>query len=323
MLSQRFAGAARRRRSVRRLPRAARDQPVAVHVPPRVPRGDASPAPRPRCWCALERRARSRCGRSPARARAARRRRGGRALEAELRADPKERAEHVMLIDLGRNDVGRVARVGTVQRRRADGRSSATRTSCTCRRTSSGDAAPTAATPLDVLRAGFPAGTLIGRAQDPRHGDHRGARAGAARHLRRRRRLRLATPATSTSRSPSARWSPSGDTIYVQAGAGIVADSDPEPSTRRRVQQGARGAARGRDGARRRREASRDAAPHRQLRLVHLQPRPVPRRARRGGARRAQRRASPSTTIAGARAGAHRDLARARARRTRPASRWT
>jgi anthranilate synthase component 1 len=36
------------------------------------------------------------------------------ALEAELLADPKERAEHLMLLDLGRNDVGRVARVGTV-----------------------------------------------------------------------------------------------------------------------------------------------------------------------------------------------------------------
>lgn len=36
-------------------------------------------------------------------------------LEAELLADPKERAEHLMLIDLGRNDVGRVAKVGTVQ----------------------------------------------------------------------------------------------------------------------------------------------------------------------------------------------------------------
>ena len=52
VLSQRFAGAARRRRSVRRLSRAARDQPVAVHVPPRVSRGARSPAPRPRCWCA-------------------------------------------------------------------------------------------------------------------------------------------------------------------------------------------------------------------------------------------------------------------------------
>jgi anthranilate synthase component 1 len=36
------------------------------------------------------------------------------ALEAELLADPKERAEHLMLIDLGRNDVGRVAKTGSV-----------------------------------------------------------------------------------------------------------------------------------------------------------------------------------------------------------------
>src|SRR5690606_7723423 len=38
-----------------------------------------------------------------------------RAYEADLLADPKERAEHLMLLDLGRNDVGRVARIGTVR----------------------------------------------------------------------------------------------------------------------------------------------------------------------------------------------------------------
>jgi anthranilate synthase component 1 len=50
------------------------------------------------------------------------------ALEAELLADPKERAEHLMLIDLGRNDVGRVARGRHGAGGRALRRSSATRT---------------------------------------------------------------------------------------------------------------------------------------------------------------------------------------------------
>ena len=43
------------------------------------------------------------------------------ALAQELLADPKEIAEHVMLVDLGRNDVGRVATTGSVKRHRADG----------------------------------------------------------------------------------------------------------------------------------------------------------------------------------------------------------
>jgi anthranilate synthase component 1 len=58
---------------------------------------------------------RSPCARSPAPARAATTVEEDKALEAELLADPKERAEHLMLIDLGRNDVGRVSEAGSVQ----------------------------------------------------------------------------------------------------------------------------------------------------------------------------------------------------------------
>lgn len=82
------------------------------------------------------------------------------ALEAELLADPKERAEHVMLIDLGRNDVGRVARTGSVRLVR---RMEVDRFSHVMHIVSevAGDVPPE--TPrLDVVRAAFPAGTLSG-----------------------------------------------------------------------------------------------------------------------------------------------------------------
>ena len=81
-------------------------------------------------------------------------------LEAELRADEKERAEHVMLIDLGRNDVGRVSRVGSV---RVEETMVVERYSHVMHLVSlvSGELAEDK-TALDVLRAAFPAGTLSG-----------------------------------------------------------------------------------------------------------------------------------------------------------------
>jgi anthranilate synthase component I len=82
------------------------------------------------------------------------------ALERELLADPKELAEHVMLIDLGRNDVGRVARIGSVElvKRMQIERYSHVMHIVSEVRGTIGEETP----PLEVLRAAFPAGTLSG-----------------------------------------------------------------------------------------------------------------------------------------------------------------
>ena len=82
------------------------------------------------------------------------------ALEDELLADPKERAEHLMLLDLGRNDVGRVA--GSARSRSPiNSSSSATARSCTSSPMSRANCARTAMR-IDALAAGFPAGTVSG-----------------------------------------------------------------------------------------------------------------------------------------------------------------
>ena len=147
-----------------------------------------------------------------------------RVLEQELLHDPKELAEHLMLIDLGRNDIGRVAKTGTVEvtekmiveryshvmhivsnvRGRLNGRRS----------------------PMDVLRATFPAGTVSGAPKvrameiiDELEPVKRGVYAGAVGYL---------------------SWNGNMDTaiairtalikdgmLHIQAGAGIVADSVP------------------------------------------------------------------------------------------------
>ena len=107
------------------------------------------------------------------------------ALERELLADPKKRAEHVMLVDLGRNDVGRVAETGSV---RVSDFMTVERYSHVMHIVSNVEGAP----PGRKDGGGRPPGDVpgrdgLGRAQDPGHGDHRGIGTDAARILRGRR----------------------------------------------------------------------------------------------------------------------------------------
>ena len=111
-----------------------------------------------------------------------------RALEADLRTDSKEVAEHIMLVDLGRNDVGRVSEFGTVK---VNDLMFVERYSHIMHLVSALEGTLKAGlSPLDAFRACFPAGTLSGAPQNPRHGNHRRARTCSPRRLRRRHRLR-------------------------------------------------------------------------------------------------------------------------------------
>ncbi|HEY4028686.1 MAG TPA: anthranilate synthase component I family protein [Candidatus Dormibacteraeota bacterium] len=146
------------------------------------------------------------------------------ALERELLADAKERAEHVMLVDLGRNDVGRVAAPGSVRVERlmeveryshvmhisstVSGRLAAGRTS------------------LDALRATFPAGTLSGapkiRAMEiiaDLEPERRGCYGGSLGYVAFGGNMDMAITLRTIVIA--------GGTVYVQAGAGVVADSVP------------------------------------------------------------------------------------------------
>jgi anthranilate synthase component 1 len=146
-------------------------------------------------------------------------------LAAELLADPKERAEHLMLIDLGRNDVGRVAAIGSVS---VVEQMVIERFSHVMHMTSHvvGTLAPGNSW-LDVLRAAFPAGTLSGAPKirameiiDELEPHQRGIYGGAVGYVSYTGNLDLAI-AIRTLVSV-------GDTVYVQAGGGLVADSVPE-----------------------------------------------------------------------------------------------
>ena len=146
-------------------------------------------------------------------------------LEKELLNDLKERAEHVMLVDLGRNDVGRVARPGTVAVDRlmeVERYSHVMHISSTV----SGQLRE-GKTSLDALRAAFPAGTVSGapkiRAMEiiaNLEPDQRGVDAGSAGYVSFGGNLDMAI---------TLRTVVVADGIaYVQAGAGVVADSRPE-----------------------------------------------------------------------------------------------
>jgi anthranilate synthase component 1 len=145
-------------------------------------------------------------------------------IAEELRADPKERAEHVMLIDLGRNDVGKVAAVGSVKVTEV---MVVERYSHVMHLVSNveGRIAP-GLDALDVLKASFPAGTVTGAPKvraiqliDEFEPVKRGVYSGAVGYLGFNGDMDVAI-AIRTAVLKDRR-------LHVQAAAGIVADSDP------------------------------------------------------------------------------------------------
>ncbi|MGE0638934.1 MAG: anthranilate synthase component I family protein [Thermoanaerobaculia bacterium] len=151
-----------------------------------------------------------------------------RALAEELLADPKERAEHVMLVDLGRNDLGRVAAPGTVE---VATFLEVERYSHVLHLVSSveADAAPEVDA-LDLLLAAFPAGTVSGAPKiraieilDRLEPEARGLYAGATGYLSFTGDLDTCI----TIRTLVVRDVDGRREVSVTAGAGIVADSDP------------------------------------------------------------------------------------------------
>jgi anthranilate synthase component I len=147
------------------------------------------------------------------------------ALEAELLADPKERAEHLMLLDLGRNDVGRVAEIGTVK---VTDQFFIERYSQVMHIVSNVEGRLRHdADRVDALAAGFPAGTVSGAPKvramqiiDELERDKRSLYAGCVGYF---------SAGEDMDTCIVLRTALIKDGVmYVQAGAGIVADSDPQ-----------------------------------------------------------------------------------------------
>jgi anthranilate synthase component I len=146
-------------------------------------------------------------------------------LAADLLADPKERAEHVMLMDLGRNDVGRIADVGSVKVTESMNIENYSHVMHIVSNVEGKLRAGLGA--MDVLRAAFPAGTVSGAPKvrameiiDELEPSKRGIYAGAVGYLGFSGDMDVAI-AIRTGVIKDGR-------LLVQAGAGIVADSVPQ-----------------------------------------------------------------------------------------------
>ena len=146
-------------------------------------------------------------------------------LSAELQADPKERAEHLMLIDLARNDIGRIAKTGSVKVTEAF---AVERYSHVMHIVSNVEGLlADGLSSLDVLKATFPAGTLSGAPKirameiiDELEPVKRGIYGGACGYLSFAGDMDLAIAIRTGIVQKQ--------TLYVQAAAGVVADSVPE-----------------------------------------------------------------------------------------------
>jgi anthranilate synthase component 1 len=156
------------------------------------------------------------------------------ALEAELLADPKERAEHLMLLDLGRNDVGRVAEIGSVRVAESfaiERFSHVMHISSTVE----GRVRPDCDA-LDALIAGFPAGTLSGAPKvramqiiEELEPSRRGLYGGCIGYF-------AANGTMDTCIGLRTALVKDG-VMYVQAGVGVVADSEPQAEYAESVQK--------------------------------------------------------------------------------------
>ncbi len=157
------------------------------------------------------------------------------ALEKELLADPKEKAEHLMLVDLGRNDAGRVAEMGSVT---VDELMVIERYSHVMHIVSGVKARLKKGMDMfDVLRACFPAGTVSGAPKirameiiDELEPVKRGPYAGSVGYLGFSGNMDMAITIRTLCQK--------GDRLYLQAGAGIVADSDPETEWQETLNKG-------------------------------------------------------------------------------------